>query len=190
MAKYSELWRNIETRLTAASRLMRVDAPAAAEKVSSAFQDWLAHNELELALDQLLDGVPENGPSLRRRFWEEVLTAAMLMRLEYQFLEIADHIPDLEPHTFVGRPGPPRIWCDFNGLIEESIYSLDAVGTALDMARLCLVPEPGQHVILYDTDAEEDGAPTWLLADAQIVDHPPWGLVAKTHPASFRREGR
>jgi hypothetical protein len=31
---------------------------------------------------------------------------------------------------------------------------------------------------------------TWLLADAVVAEHQPWGLVAKVEPRSFRWEPR
>jgi hypothetical protein len=129
----------------------------------------------------------DEAASLRRRFWEELLTAAMLMQLERQFLQIAEHVVGLEPHAFGVTGEPPRVWCDFNGMIEPTLCSINAVGTALDMARLRLPVALGQQLVLYSAD-EDEGAPAWLVVDAEIIEHPPWGLVARIDPASFRSE--
>lgn len=84
----------------------------------------------------------------------------------------------------------PRIFCDFNGLIEQNHYSLDSVGTREDLANLGLQLLVGMSVLLYDYDAFESGEPAWLLADAEIVELPGWGLVARTDDRSFRWEPR
>jgi hypothetical protein len=114
----------------------------------------------------------------------------MLMGLKRQFLQIASRIPDLEPHVFGTEYQPMRVSCDFNGFIKPNVFSLNAVGTALDFARLSVLPVLGQRLVLYDTDAENDGTPTWLIADAQIIELESWGLVARTDPKSFRWEPR
>ena len=85
---------------------------------------------------------------------------------------------------------PPRVYCDFNGFIETDVYSLNGVGTALDFARLRLVPFPSLSLILYEHDSEDNGALSWLLAEAVIVEHEPHGLVAKVDPKSYRWELR
>ena len=188
MGNYTEVWREIEQRLRAALSLLHADAPVAAANVDGATIEWLDHNEFELALDELRIGAEDAG-LLRRRFWEELLTAAMLMRLEHQFLQIAEGIVGLEPHAFGATGEPPRVWCDFNGMIEPTLYSINAVGTALDMARLRLPVALGQQLVLYSAD-ENEGAPAWLLVDAELLEYPPWGLVAKVLPESFRWERR
>ena len=148
MTTYTELWREIEARLGAAFALLRADAPAVAARRDVGFRNWLDHNELELALDELLDGAQEDSPVLRRRFWEELATAAMRMTLQRQFLEIAGRIPNLEPHIFGTGQSPPYVYCDFNGLIETDIYSLNGIGTALDFARLRMIPSASQDLVL------------------------------------------
>jgi hypothetical protein len=187
---YTELWREVEQRLLAASALMRADAPALSAQVDFEFRDYLEHNELELALDELLWGAETGEAVLRRRFWEELATAAMRMSLKEQFLRIADRIPGLEPHIFGTKQETPYIYCDFNGRISADVYSLNGVGTALDFARLRIVPCASQTVILYDGDSDEDGAQTWLLANAVITACEPFGLVAKVGRDSFRWEPR
>jgi hypothetical protein len=192
VADYTELWREIETRLLAAVGLLRADNPNLATRIQPGWQGFLDHNELALALDELLYGVGESGDSraLRRRFWEELLTAAMLMRLSRQFALITDHIPDLEPHTFGVDRRPLHVSCDFNGFIERDVFSLNSVGTALDFARLRLLPAASLRVVLYDADADDGGMPTWLMANADIAEHERWGLIAKADPKSFRTEPR
>jgi hypothetical protein len=190
MIAYAQLWRVIEVRLRAAFSLMHADAPALANGIASSFESWLSHNELELALDELLDAADDASSGLRRRFWEELLTAAMHMRLAPQFARLADRIEGLEPHIFSVDQDPPHVSCDFNGFIESDVYSLDSVTTALDFARLRRIPNPGQRVVLYDADDVIDGATIWLLVDAEIVEFPPWGLVAKADRGSYRQAKR
>jgi hypothetical protein len=96
----------------------------------------------------------------------------MLMGLKRQFLRIADRIP-LGPPEFGAIESLPHVYCDLNGLIEKDVYRLDGVGTALDFARLGFPPMLGQDVVLYDEDRGEDGAPSWLLANAKLSEHPP-----------------
>jgi len=187
---YTELWREIKARLLAASALMRADAPALHGRLTAEFRSWLEHNELELALDELLAGAEDGGVILRRRFWEELGTAAMRMTLEQQFLRIAERIADLEPHIFGTEHSPPYVCCDFNGLIETDVYSLNGVGTALDFARLRILPRASQRLILYDADIGSDGTPTWLLASALVAEHEPFGLVAQVSPNSYRSQPR
>ena len=185
MTTYTELWREIEGRLLAASALMRADAPALAARLDVEFRSWLEHNELELALDELLNGAEEVNAVLRRRFWEELATAAMRMALKRQLLRIAGRIPDLEPHIFGTEHSPAYVYCDFNGSIEADMSSLNSVETALDFARLHIVPFASQSLILYDENTEDDGTPKWLLASALVVEYEPFGLVAKVSPYSY-----
>jgi hypothetical protein len=189
MTTYHALWAEVEVRLSAAFRLLSADAPPVAVEVEAELAEALAHNELELALDALLEAV-ENTCFVRRGFWEELAAAAMRMGLSRQFLRITDRIPQLEPHVFGTTSTPPFVSCDFNGAIEGDLYSLNGVGTALDFARLRLMPVTSQRLVLYDRDAGDDGSPTWLLADAVLVEHEPFGLVAKVSPGSFRSEPR
>ena len=114
----------------------------------------------------------------------------MRMSLKRQFLRIADRIPDLEPHIFGTKHVTPHVYCDFNGLIQAEMYSLNGVGTALDFARLRIVPFASQRLILYDADCGDDGSPTWLLASALVTEHEPFGLVAKVSRESFRSQPR
>ncbi len=168
---------------------MQADAPAVAAQIDSELRGWLEHNELELALDELLAGAYDSKAVLRSGFWNDLLTAAMLMGLKRQFLKIAARIP-LGPHPFGAHESLPHIYCDMNGFIEKDVYCLDGVGTALDFARLNFLPAPEQDVVLYEYDQEEDGAPSWLLANAHLTEHPPWGLVAKVDPSSYRWQRR
>ena len=92
VTSYTKLWREVEARLLAASGLMQADAPKIYERLAPQFNEWLAHNELALALDELLYGAEDENAVLRRRFWEELATAAMRMTLGSQFLRIADRI--------------------------------------------------------------------------------------------------
>jgi hypothetical protein len=167
---------------------LHADAPALAADIESSFEAWLAHNELGLALDELLDAADEAAPAMRRGFWEELLVAAMRMGTSNEFFRIAERIEGLEPHAFLAHSDPPRIHCDFNGFIERNVYSLNAVATALDFARLRCMPVPQQRVVLYDEVQQRDGSPGWLLADAVLVEIDRWGLVARANPRSFRRE--
>ena len=52
----------------------------------SRFQGWLEHNELELALDELID-LGESNP-VPQGYWEELLNAARGMSLESQAKQI------------------------------------------------------------------------------------------------------
>ena len=92
----------------------------------------------------------------------------------------------MEPHTFGTEHSPPYVYCDFNGFIETDVYSLNGVGTALDFARPRIVPFASQGLILYAEDGDDAGRPTWLLANARVVEHEPFGLVAKVSPDSYR----
>jgi hypothetical protein len=53
----------------------------------------------------------------------------------------------------------PRIFCDFNGGIEDDLYSLDATGTLADLARLGLRLHVGLRLTLYDYDELDNGPP-------------------------------
>jgi hypothetical protein len=187
---YTGLWHEVDRWLRATSDLMRADLPALHARLEGAFREWLDHNELELALDELLNAAESDDGALRRRFWEQLAVAAMRMRLEAQFLRIVDRIPNLEPHIFGTEQSPPYVYCDYNGMIETGVYSLNGVGTALDFARLRAVPSASQRLILYDADSEDDGSPTWLLANALVVEHEPFGLVAKVARDTFRSRPR
>lgn len=83
----------------------------------------------------------------------------------------------------------PRIFCDFNGGIEDDLYSLEAAGTLVDLARLGLSLHVGLRLTLYDCDELDNGAPAWVLADAVVIERPTWGLVAKVE-SPFRWEPR
>jgi hypothetical protein len=190
MTDYSELWRQIESRLRSATMLLAADNVALANKLGAEVGEWLNHNELELALDQLLAVLDDGHAAVRRRVWDELAVSALLMRLNRQFILIADRIPDLGPHVLGAEHEPPYVQCDFNGRISDELYSLNSVGTALDFARLRLVPYRSQDLILYDEDADEDGTPTWLTAAARLVEHQPFGLVACVPPGSFRTRPR
>jgi hypothetical protein len=190
VTSYAGLWRQVEGRLNAAYGLLRADAPEVATSVEPTVRDWLEHNELGLALDTLLDVAGDARSMVRRRFWEELLVAALRMGLERQFLRIADRITDLEPPVFAPVDLHMCVYCDFNGAIESDRYSLDSVGTALDFARARRIPVSQQTLTLYDYDSADDGGPTWLMAEAVILEHEPLGLVAQVNPLSFRSTAR
>ena len=181
-----EIWQQIRGRLNAAAGFLHLAAPEAYAKLESAFRNRTDQDEYEPALDALISGAEEAGLPLRRRFWEELLVAAMLMRLEKQFSHITSRIVNLEPHIFGPSASPPHLYCDFNGYIESDVYCLDGVGTALDAARLCLMLKEGLRLILYDADLGDNREPEWLLADAELVEYPGYGLVAKAEPGSYR----
>jgi hypothetical protein len=84
----------------------------------------------------------------------------------------------------------PRIFCDFNGAIDDDTYALSCVGTKDDLKRLGLELRPGMRVVLYDYDVLASGEPAWLVADAVIVEIETWGLVARLDPKGFRWEPR
>lgn len=190
MARYTKLWSEVEARLRAADSLLHATAPTLAADIVSSFEAWLAHHEYGLALDELLDAADEAAPAIHRRFWEELLVAAMRMGLSNEFFRIAGHVDALEPQAFPGQSDPPRVYCDFNGFIERDVYSLNSIETALDFARLRCMPAPQQRVVLYGEVQQRDGTPGWLLADAVLVEVERWGLVARANSRSFRREHR
>jgi hypothetical protein len=186
VTRYSQLWVEVTERIRAACSLMRADDPEAAAQVSARLEEWLDHNELELALDELIAGADEAKVTLRRRFWEELLTAALRMQLRPQFSVLTQKIVDLEPYLFDSNEQPLFVYCDFNGALEANLYSLNSIGTALDFARLRRVPDEGLRVRLYDGDGQNDGVPTWLVADATVSEREPWVLVVQAEPDSFR----
>ncbi len=71
---------------------------------------------------------------------------------------------------------PPRIFCGFNGLIDDDIYGLSCVGTTRDLERLGLQLQAGMQVVLYDYDAFDSGQPAWILADAVVIEKDTWAL--------------
>lgn len=190
MTAYNKLWEEIDGRLRVAFSIVQIDDPMAANIIDAPFHEWLDHNELELALDELIVGADRATNILRRRYWEELLIAAILMKLERQFHHLISQIDGLEPYLFDVQEKPPHIYCDFNGMIETDLYSLDSVATALDFARLGYLPKPDELIILYDHDIDDDGTPSWMLADAQLIEYEPWGLAAKVTPQSYRWKPR
>jgi hypothetical protein len=182
VSAYVHLWKQVDSRLNAAFGLLLPAVPERASAIGPRFHDYIEHNELELALDELLSSLDDPQASPPRRFLEESLVAAMLMRLRDQFTLVSSRIGHLGPHPFGVTAEPPHLWCDFNGFVEKDVYLLDSVGTALDAARLNLLLEPGLRVVLYD----EDDPQTWLLADAELCEFFGYGLVARVASSSYR----
>ena len=84
----------------------------------------------------------------------------------------------------------PRVFCDFNKRVGQSIYGLNTVGTSQDLERLELQLAPGVAVTVYDYDEFEDGRPAWMLADGVVVHVPGRGLAVEVDDATFRWEAR
>jgi hypothetical protein len=83
----------------------------------------------------------------------------------------------------------PRVQCDFNKMLDEDVFSLSTLGTKRDLERIGLALTVGLELELYDLDEDETGE-CLLVADAEVVDIAPWGLVARVNPDSFRSEPR
>ncbi len=79
-AELEVLWAKVRTRFDAAVRLLPNPVLPREDGGSlEAYQDWLSHNELELALDEL-DILGESNP-VPRQYWLELAAAAELMKL-------------------------------------------------------------------------------------------------------------
>ena len=74
-------------------------------------------------------------------------------------------------------------------MLDENVFSLSTRGTTRDLERLGVTLKAGLELELYDLDEDETGE-CLLLAEAEVVDIAPWGLVALVNPASFRSEPR
>ena len=83
-----------------------------------------------------------------------------------------------------------RIWCDFNGGIEEDTFRLSYVGSKRDIEEHGIELQPSLEVTLYMEDELLDGRPAFLLVDAVVEAHPRYGFVARTKTDSWRHEAR
>ncbi len=83
-----------------------------------------------------------------------------------------------------------RIWCDFNGGIDEDTFGLNYVGSKRDIEEQGIELRPGLDVTLYMEDELLDGRPAILLVDAVVEAHPRYGFVARTKTDSWRHEPR
>jgi hypothetical protein len=88
-----ESWRRTRGHLDAAARLL----PAAPKRGSeggsfAAYLDWLEHNELELALDELL--LLGEANSVVTEFWQALLDTANEMKLDARAAHISGLLTD------------------------------------------------------------------------------------------------
>jgi hypothetical protein len=74
-------------------------------------------------------------------------------------------------------------------MLDENVFSLSTLGTKRDLERLGVTLTAGLELELYDLDEDETGE-CLLVAEAEVVDIVPWGLVALVNPDSFRSEPR
>jgi hypothetical protein len=182
------LLREVQSRLRAALALLSTECPEAAAKFAPGSALIPERNRLELFLTQLEQAAAtaELPPPRGSWFWSGLLVAAMRLQLRSEFLRIAERE---EPEQAYPKCERPCINCDFNGILESGVYSLDGLGTARSFARLGRVPEGGDRVVLFDSDKgldENPEAESWLLVDAELVQHPPWGLVARVLADTWR----
>jgi hypothetical protein len=84
----------------------------------------------------------------------------------------------------------PKIFCDFNKLIDDNVYSLEAIGSRDDIAKSAVALRAGVPIIVYEADYDSAGNPVWLTADAVVVDLGPVGWGARVDPQSWRNEPR
>ncbi len=81
-----------------------------------------------------------------------------------------------------------RIWCDFNGGIDEDTFGLTYIGSRRDIDEQGIELRPGLDITLYMEDELSDGRPAFLLVDAVVEAHPRYGFVARTKAGSWRHE--
>ena len=81
-----------------------------------------------------------------------------------------------------------RIWCDFNGGIDEDTFGLDYVGSVRDIEQQGIELRTGLEVTLYMEDEHLDGRPALLLVNAVVEPHPRYGFVARVQRDSWRHE--
>ena len=80
----------------------------------------------------------------------------------------------------------PLIYCDFYGGVQIDTHRLDCSATTRGVEQLGITLVAGMSVTLYDFDGFDAGEPAWIVADAEVVELPNWGLVAKMDSGSFR----
>ena len=81
----------------------------------------------------------------------------------------------------------PRIFCDFNGLIAEDVYSLDSLGSRSDISAVSLALHEGLLITVYAADEDADGEPVWLVADATVVSLSSSQFGAHVNPGTWRQ---
>jgi hypothetical protein len=79
-----------------------------------------------------------------------------------------------------------RVYCDFNGEVDEGTYTLDTCGSRGDLARLGIELERGMRLKLWSDDADDHGKSDAILVDAVADYVEPWGWVARVDPATWR----
>ncbi len=62
----------------------------------------------------------------------------------------------------------PRLFCDFNGGVDEDAFGLNCRGTLDDLARLGATLERGMQFTFYDGDTDDDENQVLLLVDGEI----------------------
>jgi hypothetical protein len=89
------------------------------------------------------------------------------------------------------HPSPrPRIFCDFNWLVETDTYGLNTAGSRADFTYAGITPMAGLAITVYDADEGDGGEPLWLVADATVVTLSSSVLGAHVDPESWRHEPR
>jgi len=88
-----ESWCRTRAHLDAAARLLAGEPKRGAEAGSFAvYSDWLEHNELEIALDELL--LLGEANSVVTGFWQALLDAANEMKLDARAAHISGLLTD------------------------------------------------------------------------------------------------
>ena len=82
----------------------------------------------------------------------------------------------------------PRVYCDFNGLVDEDTYALDSQGTLDDMQRLGLELKEGLALTLWADDVDDEGNDDNLLVDGVVAKHENFDWVARVDARTWRHE--
>lgn len=84
---------------------------------------------------------------------------------------------------------PPRIYADFHNLDDQNRVRLNCRGTIEDLKRFGIELREGLKLILYTDDADDNGNPDALLADATIqFDGSSQSWVASVDWTALRHE--
>ncbi len=88
----------------------------------------------------------------------------------------------------------PRIYVDFNEILEPNLVLLSQTGTEQDSSGSLVLLQEGKKVHVYMDDMSEDGKQDNLIADGHVEHHPgtAWGTAAiwccRIDPRGIRHE--
>ena len=87
--------------------------------------------------------------------------------------------------------GKPKLYCDFNNLIEDGLYALNIRTLETDLHPLGISLESlknGSEAIFYMEDEDEEGRECLLLVDGVIQYDKRWKWIARVKEGTFRHE--